>query len=41
MNQSTDQMKPIEVNGIGLEDSNCIYKDSAASLMFHTEQQSG
>ena len=41
MNQSTDQMKPIEVNGIGLEDSNCIYKDRASLLMFHTEQQWG
>ncbi len=34
-------IKPIEMDGIGLEDSNCIYEDRASLLMFHTEQQWG
>lgn len=34
-------IKPIEMEGIGLEDSNCIYEDRAQLLMFHTEEQWG
>ena len=34
-------IKPIEMDGIGLEDLNCIYLDRASLLMFHTEQQWG
>lgn len=34
-------IKPIEINGIGLEDANCIYEDRASLLMFHTQDQWG
>jgi hypothetical protein len=34
-------IKPIEMKGIGLEDSNCIYLDRASLLMFHTVDQWG
>ena len=34
-------IKPIEMDGIGLEDSNSIYEDRACLLMFHTEEQWG
>lgn len=34
-------IKPIEMKGIDLEDSNCIYLDRASLLMFHTIEQWG
>ena len=34
-------IKPIEMDGIGLEDFNCIYLDRASLLMFHTYEQWG